>query len=1158
MPAASVAPHDLAAEFRTQPKGLATIKPRLSWQLASADPSVRGARASAYQVAVAASPADLVAGRHTLWDTGVVPCDALPMLVEYAGKPLSSRSSAWWRVRVWDQAGIDSGWSTPTAFSVGLLHQEDWGQAEWIGLDSGPIAPLTAAVRDELRRLPLIREPGPPARSPRSAEFQTTFTLDPKPVRRAWFAGSVDQYGSVRVNQSPESPLTRWDMIRAIDVAPSLVAGANTISIRVENEDGFNPAATGMLVVTFVDGSEQRVTLDKSWTYRAPSTNNSWKPAEVAAGQPWGGNRNVEHFMPPAPYLRTLFTPDPKKAVAHATLYATAMGVYEPRLNGRRIGNDELTPGWTEYSKRVYHQTYDVTPMIARGPNCLGAILGDGWYAGLMGYTGQRRFYGGPARFKARLELIYSDGSIDTIVTGPRWNAGFGPILHTDNYIGTAYDAREEMPGWDTPGFVATSWRAPDIGLGSSALREINVTEKLSTLFKAQGASLKVGPDTLGEPCYGVAKTLRVDYFIERTPHSATFKEGEIVNLSRPGEVGAIVIVNAVFGEPPVPPASFIIEPQPGEPVRRFEELSAIAVTEPRPGRFVFDLGQNMVGWTRIKVNGHAGQRLTIRHAEMLNPDGTPYTSNLRGATATDFLTLKDGPQTIEPPFTFHGFRYVEVSGLTDKPEPGLVTGIVVHTDMSPTGTFTSSSPLVNQLVHNIVWGQKGNYLEVPTDCPQRDERLGWTGDAQFFINAAAFNFDIASFMSRWLRTLNHDAQFEDGTLAHVAPKVNERGGSTAWGDAGIVCTHALYRTYGDTRVITDNYEPMCRYMAWLDTKTTAGLSKVGGFGDWVNLGDPTSQDLIDTAQRIQLLGEMAEMARVIAKPADADRYESARAVSINAFRARFLAPDGSLKDSGQTGYAMAFTIPGILPDETRAITAEHFAGALAKKNWHLATGFIGTPRLLPALFAAGKDDVAYRLLLNDGFPSWLYQVKLGATTMWERWDGWTPDRGFQDVGMNSFNHYAFGAVGDALYRHVAGISSLEPGYRKILIEPRPDFAPTAHGRTTPPLTHADASFRSISGTIRSAWRITTNPAGALVTTYDITIPPHTTAQIRLRAPDGATVEESGAPFTMYNTTKPLAGPRAGGRDLNLLVIDACPGTYRFVVKPAEASPASP
>lgn len=1135
MPGASVSPRDLSAEFRKDPAGLHTTKPRLAWSLDASEP---GGGVSAYRVIAARSPEDLGSARNLVWDTGMVSDKSPATTLEYAGKALGSRSKVWWKVEVWDQDGRESGWSTPASFSVGLLDQGDWNEttaAEWIGLDAAPTAPLTQQIRDQVRSLPFIRQPGGPEREERETEFSGSFSVKSDAVTEAWFAGSVDQLGSMSVNNGPSIPLTRWDLLKAIDVKGSLKTGQNSVRIEVHNEDGFNPAASGMFVIRYADGSEQRVPLDKSWTFGPVGGAGERKAVEESRGQPWGGNRNIEHFMPPAPYLRTTFTTMPGKRIARATLYSTALGVYEPRLNGARVGRDELTPGWTEFSKRVYHQTYDVTSMVTQGQNCLGAVLGDGWYAGLMGYTGKRRLYGGPARFKARLEITYVDGSTQVVATGPDWVGSFGPILHTDNYIGSGYDARLEMPGWDTAGFNTGTWQKVHTGLAQGTnLREFDVTAKIAEIAKNPGRSLKVGPDTLGEPCFNVQKTLRIDYTVGGQAKHISLKENEFIGFPRPGETGEVVITKAIFGEPPPPPAPpMMIEPQPGEPVRRFEELPAKSVSEPRPGRYVFDLAQNMVGWTRIKVNGKAGQRLTIRHAEMLNPDGTLYTANLRGATATDFITLKDGWQTIEPPFTFHGFQYVEISGLTSKPSKDMVTGIVVHTDMTPVGTFSCSNPLVNQLVHNIVWGQKGNYLEVPTDCPQRDERLGWTGDAQFFINAAAFNFDIASFMSRWLKTLNHDAQFEDGTFAHVAPKVNERGGSTAWGDAAIVCTHALYWTYGDTRIIAENYEPMCKYMRWLDSKTTDGIAKVGGFGDWVNLGDPTSSDLIDTAQRIQLLGSMTEMARVIGKASDAEKFAAARTQSINAFRARFLALDGSLKDSGQTGYAMAFTIPGILPEETRAKTADHFVRTIEKKNWHLATGFIGTPRLLPALFAAGKDGVAHRLLLTETFPSWLYQVKLGATTMWERWDGWTPDRGFQDVGMNSFNHYAFGAVGDALYRHVAGISALEPGYKRVLIEPRPDLSISP---AAAPLTNAKASYRSISGTISSSWNLVKDQGMV----YDITIPPGTTAEIRLRAT--GEVLESGKPIATVPSLKVLPETTPG-----VVRIEAPAGTYHFV-----------
>ncbi|MEK6701511.1 MAG: family 78 glycoside hydrolase catalytic domain [Planctomycetota bacterium] len=1101
MPGTSISAGRLTTEYRENPVGLAATRPRLGWKLAAGDSGAHNLAQSAYRIIAARTPEDLDHAAKLVWDTGVVGGEAGSRTnqIEYAGMALASRDRVWWKVQVWDQEARDCGWSTPASFTVGLVDQKQW-TAQWIGLDSEPAAPLTREMREEFRRRPWIRLPGAPGRAERVALFRSEFTLNAGTIKKAWVAGTADMVADVRINGLLAARLTRWDLLEPLDVTRSLKAGVNAIGIRVENHDGFNPAVTGMLVVQFADGKEQRVLLDKSFKLldATPAAGvpagwdktgfdaSTWKAPEESPNQPWGGNRNTEHYFSPSPYLRTTFVTTAGKTVARATLYSTALGVYEAHLNGARIGTGEFAPGWTEYTKRVEHQTADVTAMVASGStNCLAAVVGDGWYAGLMGYTGRRNYYGGPSRFLAQLEIEYTDGTMQTVATGPSWQGTFGPIRHTDNYMGSEYDSRLEIPGWDAPKPSAEiNWKPVHVGLAQRPhVREFDVTEKVRAALKAPAGSFIVNPANLGEPAFNVLKTLRIDYTTGGKARSITFKEGESVNFPRPGEDGDVVIVKAMFGEPLPPPLpAFVIEPQQGEPVRRFEELAAKGVKEPRAGRYVFDLGQNMVGWTRLKVRGDKGQRITVRHAEMLNPDGTLYQSNLRGATQADFYVLNGSSQTLEAPFTFHGFQYVEVTGLNARPDASMVTGIVAHTDMKPVGTFACSNPLVNQLVHNIVWGQKGNYFEVPTDCPQRDERLGWTGDAQFFVNTAAFSFDIASFMTRWLKTLNQDAQFPDGTFAHVAPKVNERGGSTAWGDAAIVCTNSIYHTYADTRVISDNYEAMSRYMAWLDGKTKDGIAKVGGFGDWVNLGDPTSPDLIDTAYRAELCRMMGEMAGVIGKADDARKFAAAHAATVAAFRARFLAADGQLKESGQTGYALAFTM-GLIPAEMREKAAVHFAAAIEKKNWHLATGFIGTPRLLPGLYGAGRSAVASRLLMNDDYPSWLYQVKLGATTMWERWDGWTPERGFQDVGMNSFNHYAFGAVGDFLYRNVAGISPASPGYRTILIAPTP----------IPGLEHAAATYDSPCGLIKSAWRRTSTGIE-----YDITIPPNARAEIRL------------------------------------------------------------
>jgi alpha-L-rhamnosidase len=556
------------------------------------------------------------------------------------------------------------------------------------------------------------------------------------------------------------------------------------------------------------------------------------------------------------------------------------------------------------------------------------------------------------------------------------------------------------------------------------------------------------------------------------------------------------------------------------------EELPARRVSEPAPGRFVFDVGQNMVGWVRLKVTGKAGQKVTLRHGEMLNPNGTLYTSNLRGATATDVFWLRDGEQTLEPWGTLHGFRYVEVTGIDGPPALAAVTGLVVHNPMARTGDFSCSSPLVNQLFKNIIWGQRGNYLEAPTDCPQRDERLGWTGDTQFFIRTGLFNFEAPNFIERWLVTLATDSQGADGTFTDTAPAIGHKPHAvTAWGDAAIVVTHALWLVYGDTRVIERHFDELARYLAALRGVAKDGIVKIGGYGDWLNKGGGAKTEVMDTAYYAHLAGLMSEMARAIGREADAAKFaEEQRAVTA-AWRREFLKPDGSILESSQTGFALAFTM-GLLPDDLKAAAAEKFVADIAGRDWHLATGFIGTPRLLPALHAAGRDDVAYRLLLQESYPSWLFQVKLGATTMWERWDGWTPEQGFQSIGMNSFNHYAFGAVAEYLYRFVGGIDTDGPGFRRIVLAPQPGGG----------LHEAHASYESINGAIASSWDI---QGGKL--TLEVHLPPNTSGTVRV---------PSGNPRVVYE------GPNEAAKAPGVQFVRAEPGgavfrvgsgTYRFM-----------
>jgi alpha-L-rhamnosidase len=518
--------------------------------------------------------------------------------------------------------------------------------------------------------------------------------------------------------------------------------------------------------------------------------------------------------------------------------------------------------------------------------------------------------------------------------------------------------------------------------------------------------------------------------------------------------------------------------------VRKIGEIRPRTISEPAPGVFVFDLGQNMVGWARLAVEGAAGTTVTLRFAEVLNPDGTIYTASLRAARCTDQYTLRGGGrETYEPRFAFHGFRYVEITGYPGHPTLDAITGVVLHSDFRPTGTFECSNAMLNQLQSNIVWGQKGNFLEVPTDCPQRDERLGWTGDAQMFCRTACFNADVAGFFTKWILDLA-DAQSPTGAFPMMAPELFEQkkgDGGPAWADAGIICPWTIYLCYGDTRILERSYEAMLRYMDYLEM---VDYKKRHCFGDWLNVGDPTPKDLISMAFNGYDAKIMSNIACVLRRQKDSARF-GARFKRIRAeFNREFVTPNGRLAGDSQTAYVLALHFDLLPPSLRRAATAR-FVQRIHECNDHLSTGFVGTPYLLDVLTRFGHLDLAYKLLLNEDFPSWGYPIKHGATTMWERWDGWRHDKGFQDPGMNSFNHYGYGAVGDWMYRTILGINldEKQPGYRHFFIRPIPGGG----------LTWARGEYHSVHGPIRSSWKI--ERTGFVL---EVTVPVNTTATVQL------------------------------------------------------------
>jgi alpha-L-rhamnosidase len=576
-----------------------------------------------------------------------------------------------------------------------------------------------------------------------------------------------------------------------------------------------------------------------------------------------------------------------------------------------------------------------------------------------------------------------------------------------------------------------------------------------------------------------------------------------------------------------------------GPPVRRIEEIRPLKIFRTPGGDTVVDMGQNMVGWVRLKVAGPAGATVTLRHAEALDNEGDFYTANLRSARQTNQYTLRGGEEEIwEPRFTFQGFRYVAVDGYPGALPPDALTGVVIHSDIRPVGGFETSKALLNQLQRNIVWGQKGNFLDVPTDCPQRDERLGWTGDAQVFSRTAAFNMDVASFFTKWLGDLAAD-QNADGKVPHVVPDVLGGAGSAAWADAVTIVPWTMYLVYGDTRILERQYPSM---KAWVEyMRRTAGGSYLWNtgqhFGDWLAFattrsdypGATTGKDLIATAFYAHSTELLAKAAVVLGNEADA-RYYTALADRVKqAFVREFVTANARVGENTQTAYALALQFE-LLPESMRLEAVRRLAADIAAHG-HLTTGFVGASYLPHVLSRHGQLDVAYRLLNREAYPSWLYPVKQGATTIWERWDGLKPDGTFQDPGMNSFNHYAYGAIGDWMYRVVAGLDTAAngPGYKHILIQPRPGGG----------LTSARAALETMYGRAESSWKL----FGSRFELKAV-IPPNARGTITIPAAMLERVTESGKPL---KEAPGLTSPRQQGGDV---VVEAGAGEYHFLVEP--------
>ena len=796
-----------------------------------------------------------------------------------------------------------------------------------------------------------------------------------------------------------------------------------------------------------------------------------WEAGLLAAkdwSAKWIGSQLLggTHVEAPVPMFRKTFTLPAGKSINSARLYVTAMGLYEFRLNGQKVGDEELAPFWTDYRKRIQYQVHDVTSMVHAGmDNAAGALLGDGWYCGYTGLINRRQLYGDRPKLLAQLIIQFTDGSSQTIATDGSWTTSPSQILSADLFMGESYDARLEQWGWDTGSFTENpAW----------------------------------------------------------TPATAyDFPDAHLVAMTGPS-------------------------------VRAIKEIHPIKVTRWHH-KWIVDLGQNMVGRVRMKVKGSAGTTVMLQFVEMLEANGGPYTTNLRAARQQDRYTLRGdaGGEIFEPRFTFHGFRYVAIDNYPGDLTADYITGIVMHSDMEETGTFECSDALVNQLQKNIQWGQRGNFVDIPTDCPQRDERLGWTGDAQAFVRTAAFNFDVSGFFAKWSQDLR-DAQGSLGSYPSFVPNNDtvrivdgvEHGadGGPAWADAGIICPWTAYQCFGDRRLIEKHYDSMCKFVDHLHEiasrfdgiRCHPDWNGAMGYGDWLSqdgkdgLFGSTARDLIGTAFLANDAKLLAGIAADLGKKSDSVKYMKIFDRSVAAFRRRFVTADGLIIGNNQTAYVLALHFNLLPTDQRPAATAALVRNIRANGN-RLNTGFVGTPYLNHVLTKAGRLDVAYELLMQKNWPSWLYAVTKGATTIWERWDGWTDEKGFQDPGMNSFNHYAYGAVGDWLYGVVAGveIDAKRPGYEHILLKPHPLVGG--------PLTHAKATLETTRGRVESGWKL---KGHTLV--YDVLIPPNATATVWIPAIDVAKVTESRQPL------KTAEGVRQGAAAAGYAVVELSSGRYAF------------
>lgn len=1080
--ATAVGPADLQVENLKTLLGIDDPAPHFSWQLH--DPA-RDAKQSAYRIAVASTADRLLAGKPDIWDSGRIE-SSQSIGIPYNGPALKPSTRYYWRVELWGSNGLPYRVTPIDWWETGLMAQDAW-RASWIGYETPEESTVRHAPSDWIA-YPDAKSPDAGNGPQQRFEYRTTVTLT-QPARFAALYATGQDTVAAWINGSQvlhENPLPSyhqmpWKKFVRADVTRNLNSGSNTVAIEavhyVVDPNGQAtadaPPMIATLVVEYADGT---------WT--SFSSNPNWKSA-VHAAPGWqqkgfddAGWKPAVKWQPLQPArsssLGEPWIPDSVKALHHqfttgsrissARLYVTALGEYEVFLNGKRVGDQFFSPGWTDYRERVIYQTYDVTRDLLDGSNVISALLAPGWYETPLEWAQQPNNYGlTPPALRAMLRIEHIDGSVEWINTDSTWQAAQSYILHSELYDGESQDARLWHPHWPDSRTPAGGWHPSSV----------------------------------------------------------------------------------------VSPAPVAVQAEDFQPIRVERRLNAKSLTEPKPGVWVYDFGQNFSGVEQLRLSGPAGTNIRVRFAEVLNPDGSVYTDNLRTAKATDHFILNgDGIEEFTPQFTFHGFRYAELTGLPTAPDKQAVSGSVLHTDAPFTTQLTTGSPMINQLWSNILWGQRSNFVGLPTDCPQRDERLGWMGDAEVFWRTASYNMDLAAFSRKFAAdirgTQNGTPYFGIYSPGTITPNA---GWAAGWSDAGIIIPWTSWLQTGDKTIIEQNWAAMTRYLDAIASKNPDSLWKNDAgtpYGDWLSPEGKTNYVLIATAYWAYDATLMEQMARATGRTQQADNYAQLFERIRAAFQKQFVRSDGfvagadnsasqfgvinnpNAKSAGgdtQTGYVLALHM-NLIPQSLRATAAKRLVGKIHANHDLLGTGFLGTPYLLEVLTKAGYTNLAYSLLLNTRYPSWGYMVEHGATTMWERWNG---DQMMGDPSMNSFNHYAYGAVGEWMYRYAAGIDATpsDAGFHTVVLHPSFDAR----------LGHLSFDYDSSYGPIHSDWTVTGQSA-----VWHVTIPANTSGWLPLTSDEISKYSLDGVLLSHSKQAKPSTLGNQPGFELP-------PGSYTFEIR---------